>query len=276
MDTFLQSIGRPEDSASARQSESAPRATGPSPLSRWHAVLIVAEVGALTILAWLYLVRMPMSPEDLGGSIARIAAPFPPSEVHAWLTFMMWAVMMVAMMTPSASPMILTYARIASGRGGHLLWKTSMFAAGYLFLWTVFSAAATMLQTALLHAAIITNALVATPIAGGVILIAAGAYQLSPLKNACLGHCRSPISFFMTRWRDGALGAFWIGVAHGWFCVGCCWLLMALLFVVGVMNLAWVAAISAFVLLEKATRYGGTIANATGIALIIWGIVLAA
>jgi predicted metal-binding membrane protein len=238
-------------------------------------VLVLAEIGALTLLGWIYLVRMPMTPADLGACAARLIAPLPSRWVGLWLVFMMWAVMMVAMMMPSASPMILMYARIARGRSTAWLWQASMFAAGYVFVWTAFSLFATAGQALLVRAAMISNGLSATPIAGGAILIVAGIYQLTPLKDACLGHCRSPYSFFMTRWRDGALAAFRMGVEHGVFCVGCCWLLMALLFVVGVMNLAWVAAISILVLLEKATPYGRAIANTAGAALIASGAIVA-
>ncbi len=237
-------------------------------------LLTLAEVGVLTVLAWIYLIRMPMTPADLGSIAARLASPMPPQLVDAWLTFMMWAVMMVAMMLPTASPMILMHARIAQGREGTRALATRMFAAGYVVMWIAFSAAATALQIALHAASIISGASIATPVAGAAILIAAGIYQLTPLKQACLGQCQSPLAFFMTRWRDGAGGAFRLGLEHGVFCVGCCWMLMALLFIAGVMNLAWVAAISAFVLLEKITPYPRALANVAGVMLIVWGIVL--
>ena len=232
-------------------------------------------LAALTALAWLYLVRMPMAPEDLGGLGARLLSAFPPRWADLWLTFMMWAVMMVAMMVPSASPMVMAYARIARARGGSPALRVWLFAAGYLAVWTLFSAAATAIQFELQRRSLISNALATTPLIGAAMLAAAGIYQLTPLKEACLGRCQSPIGFFMTHWRDGAAGAFRMGLAHGAFCVGCCWMLMALLFVAGVMNLAWVAAISAFVLLEKATPWGRAIANASGVALIASAIALA-
>jgi predicted metal-binding membrane protein len=236
---------------------------------------VLGEICALTLLGWIYLVRMPMASADLGVFASRLTAPLPSRWVDLWLVFMMWAVMMVAMMMPSASPMVLMYARIARGRGTAWLWRASTFAAGYIFVWTVFSLFATAGQVLLTRAAMISNALSATPLVGGAILIVAGIYQLTPLKDACLGHCRSPYSFFMDRWRDGAWAAFRMGVEHGVLCVGCCWLLMAVLFAVGVMNLAWVAAISIFVMLEKATPYGRAIANTVGLALIAWGAILA-
>jgi predicted metal-binding membrane protein len=238
-------------------------------------ILLCGELAALSALAWLYLVRMPMAPQDLGGLGARMLSALPPRWADWWLTFMMWAVMMVAMMLPSVSPMVIAYARIASARRGRPALRVWLFASGYLVVWTLFSAAATAIQFALLHWSLISNALVTTPLASAAILAAAGLYQLTPLKRVCLGRCQSPIGFFMTHWRDGAAGALRMGLAHGAFCVGCCWMLMALLFVVGVMNLAWVASISVLVLLEKATPWRCAIANASGIALIASAIAIA-
>ena len=216
---------------------------------------------AITALAWTYLIIMPM------GAQSRL--------LDATLMFLMWAVMMVAMMLPSAAPMLSTYARIASPREGSRPYHVWMFTAGYFVVWTAFSLAATVLQYALQSVSIISNGLRTTSIAGGVILVAAGIYQLTPLKNVCLKRCRTPIGFFMTNWRDGASGAFKMGLEHGAFCTGCCWLLMALLFVAGVMNLAWVAALSVLVLLEKAAPFGRAIALASGVAMIAAGLVLA-
>jgi predicted metal-binding membrane protein len=218
---------------------------------------------------------MPMSAADFGAVASRLAAPIPSGIVDLWLTFMMWAVMMVAMMLPSAAPMIITYARIARSRERTTARRAWTFAAGYVVIWIAFSVAATAAQGALQHAAIISNALSAAPIVGAVILIGAGIYQLTPFKQACLSQCQSPVGFFMTQWRDGAAGAFRMGLLHGKFCVGCCWMLMALLFVAGVMNLAWVAALSAFVLLEKLTPWPGAVARSTGAALVICGLLLA-
>ena len=192
-----------------------------------------------------------------------------------WLVFVMWMVMMIAMMLPSASPMLMC-ARIAMGRGAAALLKVWLFAAGYMIVWTLFSAVATIAQTALQNASLLSDALRVAPSAGGLILIVAGLYQFSPLKTRCLSHCRSPISFFTTQWRDGAIGAVAMGIRHGSYCVGCCWPLMLLLFVAGVMNLLWVAAISVLVLVEKVSLYGRPIAKAAGAALIASGLLVAA
>jgi len=229
----------------------------------------------ITALAWLYLIRMPMSPEDMPGIAARLLDALPPQAADLWLTFMMWAVMMVAMMLPTASPMIAMYARIARSRrdsSRHAVWS---FAAAYVVVWTMFSVTATVGQFLLQRAALLRGDLTTPPLIGAIILGFAGVFQLTPLKDACLGHCRSPLGFFMTQWQGGSAGAFAMGFRHGAFCVGCCWALMSLMFVMGVMNLAWVAALSAFVLIEKATPYGRAIARTSGVALVIAGAALA-
>jgi predicted metal-binding membrane protein len=207
--------------------------------------------------------------------MAAMAMPHQWSAIDVALTFAMWSVMMIAMMTPSASPMIELHARIAAGNGESA--STSwLFAAGYLAAWIAFSAVATVLQFVLDRAAMLTGTLRVSPLAGAAILVVAGIYQLTPLKSACLAHCRSPIGFFMTEWRPGAAGAFKMGARHGLFCAGCCWMLMAILFAAGVMNLAWVALIAAFVLMEKLAPWGNVIARIGGAALIGSGIALAA
>jgi predicted metal-binding membrane protein len=240
-----------------------------------YRLLILAELSALTVFSWLYLVRMPMSAEDFGAVIVRLAAPISPRFVNFWLAFMMWAVMMVAMMLPGAAPVILMYARIAHTREDAPAAGPWAFAGGYVVIWTMFSAAATVTQIVLQRAAIISNGLSTAPTVSAAILVGAGVYQLTPFKQACLGHCQSPVAFFMTHWRAGTAGAFRMGLAHGAFCVGCCWMLMALLFALGVMNLAWVAALSAFVLLEKLTPYPQAIARFTGAVMIACGFLLA-
>jgi predicted metal-binding membrane protein len=235
---------------------------------RLERAYLLTEMTAVSALAWIYLIRMPMSVTDFGSVAARIAAPLPSPVVDFSICFLMWAVMMVAMMLPSASPMVLTYARLASGRDGVSILWTWMFAAGYLAVWTAFSVAATVAQLALARAAVLTNALTVAPIVGAAILAAAGIYQFTPWKRACLRHCQSPLAFFMTRWREGAAGAFQMGLQHGASCVGCCWMLMALLFVAGVMNLVWVASITIFVLLEKLLPYPRAVSFTAGSALI--------
>lgn len=186
----------------------------------------------------------------------------------------MWSVMMVGMMTPSAAPVVLLYAGAQRGRGLHGITPVVLFGSGYLLVWIGFSIAAALAQWALHEAALLSPAMaVASPRSGAAILIAAGIYQLTPVKGACLTHCRSPLGFLMSHWRDGVAGAMRMGATHGAYCLGCCWALMGVLFVVGVMNLVWVAAITMFVLLEKVGPAGALVARAAGVIMIVAGAV---
>jgi predicted metal-binding membrane protein len=193
---------------------------------------------------------------------------------YAVLMFFMWWIMMVAMMLPSAAPMILLFATInrrqyETGRP-HV--ATSIFAAGYLVVWAGFSLVAVTLQWAFERADILSPALAGTSVIfGSVLLLAAGTYQLTPIKHACLRHCRSPLAFLSTHWRRNASGALRMGLVHGAFCVGCCWFLMGLLFFGGVMNLYWIAGIALFILFEKTVPAGHWLGYAAGIALLVWG-----
>jgi len=188
--------------------------------------------------------------------------------------FVMWAVMMVAMMLPSAAPMILTFAAVQRRRqaqGGAFV-PTGVFIAGYLLVWAAFSLLATSAQYGLERAALVSPMMgKVAPWLGAALLIGAGLFQFAPLKDVCLDKCRSPLSFIMTDWRDGTRGALVMGLRHGAYCAGCCWALMALLFVGGVMNLLWVAALALFVLIEKVVPAGGRLGKAGGFALIAWG-----
>jgi predicted metal-binding membrane protein len=191
------------------------------------------------------------------------------------LVFVMWAVMMIAMMVPSATPMLLVYRRVARARtaGSRQLLMTGAFLSGYVMAWTAYSVLATLVQWGLHSAALTSPGMVATsPAVGGALLVAAGAYQCTPLKQACLLRCSSPFQFLLTAWRIGAAGALRMGFVHGSYCVGCCWLLMAVLFVVGVMNLLWVALLAGFVLIEKLAPHGVWISRVSGTGLIAWGL----
>jgi len=236
---------------------------------------LLAALAAISILSWLYLVRMPMVPADLGAFGAHLLSALPPRVADAWLTFMMWAVMMVAMMLPSASPMILTYAAIDRRHPATPEYAPWIFAGSYVVVWTLFSAAATAGQLLLENSSILDGASRATSLAGAALLILAGVYQLTPLKNQCLAHCRSPLGFFMSEWRDGTTGAVTMGLKHGAQCLGCCWMLMGLLFVFGAMNLIWVAALSVLVLLEKLAPFGHTIARVSGVVMLAGALALA-
>jgi predicted metal-binding membrane protein len=179
------------------------------------------------------------------------------------------------MMTPTAIPMLLFSTKVTRQKhpGKQPYLKTSLFLLGYLIVWAGFSLLATLAQWGLSNAALVSASLVqATPLVGGLILIAAGAFQFSPIKDACLSHCRTPVGFIMTEWRKGKSGALWMGIKHGAYCVGCCWLLMALLFAVGVMNLLWMAIITIFVLIEKIAPGGEQIGKSAGVLFFIWGI----
>lgn len=202
---------------------------------------------------------------EMGMSMDR---PWTAADVY--FTFAMWAVMMVGMMGGAAAPVLLLFgaARRARGQRGALI-DVLAFGFGYILVWVGFSACAALAQWALHKAAMLSPAMAASSAQlSGTILIAAGAYQLTPLKGACLTHCRSPLGFLMAHWRDDTMGALWLGCRHGVFCLGCCWALMCVLFVVGVMNLAWVAALTAFVLVEKTGPFGVLLARVAGAAMV--------
>jgi predicted metal-binding membrane protein len=193
---------------------------------------------------------------------------------YFWMMFVMWAVMMVGMMVPSAAPMILIYAAVGrqAERQGTPIAPAWAFTAGYLAMWTLFSFFATVAQWLLDRAALLSPMLVSnSPYLGAGLLAAAGVYQLLPVKDNCLANCRSPFHFLSSRWKPGLAGAFRMGVEHGIFCIGCCWALMLLLFFGGVMNLVWIAAITLFVLLEKVVPWGAAGGRLTGVLMIAAG-----
>jgi len=234
-------------------------------------LIVLTGLIVLSILAWVYLLKMA---QDMGTMpmIPKALTPWNAGDVF-WL-FLMWAVMMVAMMTPSAAPLILTYAVIHRKRFNQkdTFSCTVIFLTGYLVIWTAFSLIAALTQWWLHSAALLSPMMVSkSAMLSGGLLIAAGIYQWLPLKQTCLAHCRSPVDFFMTSWRNGKGGAFSMGIHHGAFCAGCCWHLMALLFVAGVMTLWWVALIAAFVLIEKVIPGGKQLGRVTGVFLIGWG-----
>ncbi len=241
----------------------------------------IVATGLLVVgaLAWVYIFRLSREMDAMAEMALALPRMKPWSLPDFALTFLMWAVMMVAMMVPSATPMLLIFATVNRRRmvENTPVVRTGLFLLGYLAVWAAFSLGATLGQSGLHAAALISGPAVAVaPWLGGVLLLAAGLYQFTPLKNACLVRCQSPLGFIMTDWREGALGAFLMGVRHGTFCVGCCWVLMALLFVAGVMNLLWAAALAAFVLLEKVAPPGRAVSRLAGGLLITWGVWLIA
>jgi predicted metal-binding membrane protein len=196
------------------------------------------------------------------------------TATDAFLAFVMWTAMMIGMMTPSAAPVLMVFASSSRARRQPAI-AVVAFASGYLLVWTAFSAAAAVGQWGLHEAALLTPAMaVTTRGLAAAILIAAGVYQLTPLKRACLAHCRSPLGFLVGHWRDGVAGAFNMGFRHGLYCCGCCWALMSVLFAVGVMNLLWVAALTVFVFAEKFGPAGVVVARASGVAIVAYALLL--
>lgn len=242
-------------------------------LGRQRVVIGLALFG-LSALAWAYLTRLTIT-MPAGGMAQMTLAPAPAWTALEFATMLlMWWLMMLGMMLPAAAPMILTFAGVSRRRRarGQAYVPTAVFVAGYLLAWGGYSVLATITQGMLERAALLTPMMTsASPWLGGLLFVAAGIYQLTPLKYACLAHCRSPFDFVLNRWRDGAWGALRMGLAHGLFCLGCCWAVMALLFVGGVMNLIWVAALAAFVLAEKLLPMGARMARAGGVLMMLWG-----
>lgn len=196
------------------------------------------------------------------------------STADFWGTFVMWVGMMIAMMTPIVFPWLLALFRQASDvrAASGLAELAGVFALGYFVAWAGFSALATLLQWQLSRLGILSPSLVIeSQLVRGLLLLATGAYQLSPLKDSCLKHCESPFAFFIARWRDGKWGGFVMGAHHGLYCVGCCWLLMAFMFVVGAMSLAWMAAVTLYVLLEMYVPQLRWLSRATGWLLLVGG-----
>ena len=229
-------------------------------------VIVLACLAAAAGLSWLWLARAPMG----GMGDVWTAAYLAPA-------FAMWALMMVAMMLPSAAPMILLHARFGRAQAtGRALAGTAVFALAYLAVWSLFSIAATLLQAALVWAGAISAMALAIGDArlAGVLLILAGLYQLTPLKRACLAECRSPISFLMRLWRPGVRGAARLGLAHGAYCLGCCWALMALLFVGGAMSLGWVAVLAGLVFVERLAPPAWRLSEGLAVVLIVAGAML--
>ena len=237
--------------------------------------IVLGGLAVIAALSWAYVSHL--SNADMRNMGMEMAMP----RMQAWgvtdfiLTFVMWAVMMVAMMTPSAAPMVLMFVGVNRRRRQQQApyVPTGVFLAGYLVVWATFSVLATTAQWTL-HTASLLSPMTAitSPVLGGVLLVAAGIYQFTPLKHACLSKCRSPLGFVLSEWREGRWGAFMMGLKHGGYCAGCCWTLMALLFVAGVMNLIWVAAIAALILLEKVAPAGDLVGRVAGVMLFGWGV----
>jgi predicted metal-binding membrane protein len=245
-----------------------------APLSRFRRAIVVSAVLVLAGSGWAYLAYQDWAMRHMDRVDMAMPGAGPWSLADLVLVFVMWAAMMVAMMLPSATPMVLIHRRLAGAAASSPGAETAFFGAGYVLIWTVFSAAATVAQWGLHSALLISPAMRTNGLLSGALLAAAGVYQWTPLKQACLAGCASPLQFLSSRWRAGNLGALRMGMLHGAYCVGCCWLLMALLFVYGVMNIAWIAAISLYVLVEKTLPATTWLPRVTGMLLVAWGIVL--
>jgi predicted metal-binding membrane protein len=262
--------------------------------------VVLTALVFVSAVSWLYILAgagtgmsafemssLPMSVGTSGGSsmgmrmtgamgqtMLAMATPADWTWSYAFLMFGMWWVMMIAMMLPSAAPMILLFTlvnRRSLVKGGSYV-PTAVFAGAYLVAWGGFSVIAVALQWGLERAELLSPMMASRNVAlAGALLVLAGAYQLSPLKHACLHQCRGPIDFISRHWRAGLRGAFRMGVHHGLYCVACCWALMALLFFGGVMNLYWIAGLALFVLLEKTIPPGHWLASLTGLGLVVWG-----
>lgn len=239
---------------------------------------VILSLAAIVALAWLWLWRqaalMKMGAMEMAGMAMAMPAAMAPDALGVGLVFVMWMVMMAGMMLPSAAPAILLYGAMVRkhaerGSAQPAVW---VFVAGYLLMWAAFSLGAALLQALLQHLALLDPMMSSSSKKlSALLLVAAGLYQFTPLKDRCLSKCREPLPFFVMHWRAGAIGALRMGLSHGGYCVGCCAMLMLLLFAVGVMSLAWVAAIAAFILVEKLLPAGHIAARVAGGALIALG-----
>jgi len=256
-------------------------------------IMVMCALAAVILVSWAYVLagagmgmsaiemtRMGLSgnsgssmPES--GSMTAMMNPAVWNLGYALLMFVMWWIMMNAMMLPSAAPMILLYASVTRKQAmdGATRVPTALFAFGYIAAWGAFSLLATGLQWGLDSSGLLTSAMASNSVPlSGCLLVAAGLWQLTPMKKACLTHCRSPLSFILNRWRPGGVGAVRMGAEHGAFCLGCCWFLMGLLFVGGVMNLYWIGGLAVYVLLEKTIPAGHWLGTAMGVLLAGWGV----
>ncbi len=228
--------------------------------------IVIGGLLAAIALSWGYL---------LAGTGMHVPVPAPWTPTYFAVILVMWWVMMVAMMLPSAAPTILLFAALSrkSAEHGNPAVSAGVFASTYVIVWGGLSLLATFIQMRLDQLALLSPMMKSASVPlGAALLIAAGVYQMTPLKYACLRHCRTPIDFFARRWRRGAKGAILMGLEHGAFCLGCCWVMMGLLFYAGIMNLLWVAGLAAYVLLEKLAPAGQRISRFAGIVLILWGV----
>ena len=245
--------------------------------------VVAAGLAGLVLIAWFYLwdgAGMGMSALDMTtlSLFPHLQAEVPGSMPVGWPTVIsMWWIMMIAMMTPSAAPLVLLYGLVLrrhAENGKNVFGLTFMLLAGYLVSWLAFSVVAAAFQQALQPAGLISDMMLwsRSRILSASVLALAGLYQFSAIKHACLTQCRTPIRFLTTYWRPGHAGSFTLGLRHGAYCVGCCWMLMALLFVGGVMNLIWIAVLTIIVLVEKLSPAGAKMGKFSGALLLCWAV----
>ena len=247
------------------------KVTQEDPVVVGHQSKLTFWILALSLVGWALLAWMAL---DMGHPLAQLMMPASSTWTTAnlWVILCMWAIMMAAMMLPSALPAVMTFARLCERGGEHP--RFLAFVGAYLLVWTGFSVAATATQW-VLQLVDWVNPMIVSNSAGlsGSLLLIAGVYQFSPLKRVCLSNCRTPMGFLLGEWRAGVRGAIVMGLRHGCFCLGCCWALMVLLFVGGVMNIAWIAALSIAVAIEKMAPYGDKVALLLGVGLIVAGVI---
>lgn len=242
--------------------------------------IIVAALVVLSTVAWIITIHHSQGM----GSHTSMEMQMPmdmehrPLILEAFLFLVMWIVMMIAMMFPAALPMVLIFSTVHGKRKARNqgFIPTWVFVAGYLLVWAFFGALAYLGDTAIEHLGMdLPELREYKPLIGGGVLIVAGLYQMTPLKNVCLTHCRSPLHFIMHRWREGYLGSLIMGIDHGSYCLGCCWGLMLVLFTVGVMNITWMGILTLVIFIEKTSKHGVTISRFVGGLLILLGFSMA-
>jgi predicted metal-binding membrane protein len=239
--------------------------------------IVLAGLAAIVVVATYCTINMAQSYNGVAAAMLLLHDHAGHGSDGFLNLFFMWTVMQVAMMSPTAVPMILMHTKIERHRHPEQspIFPTTLFFLGYIIVWAVFSAVLAEVQMVLQSTTLLSPQMAsASPWLAGGILITAGLFQFSRLKEACLSQCRSPVTYFMLEWRESSTGALQMGFKHGVYCVGCCWVLMALLFVAGVMNLLWMAVITGFVLLEKVMPKGDLFGRVGGAGMVIWGICL--
>jgi predicted metal-binding membrane protein len=250
-------------------------------MSAWRGrMLIWIGLVAIVALSWVYLVRMNADMSAMMPTMAHHHMPMPSRSVIFELVpvFLMWSIMMVAMMVPTTVQSLSVFTALSVRRNPDqaVTVTAGCFVLGYVAAWTGYSALAALSQVALSRAVLLSPMLQSTSVAlSALILLAAGIFQFTSLKEACLSKCRTPLAFFLAEWRDGRLGGFVLGLRHGSYCVGCCWALMAVMLVVGAMNLLWMAALTVFILAEKLVPARWPLSRAVGVVFVLWGIFVA-